>query len=167
MVDENHVSGLRTSQSDNQMLYTEAERPRGRGGRGGSACNSSATNMSRKEGIEEVPRKVLDPPQAGGVVAEPKIDKTKVEAKCWYCGKKGQKESKCWKKHRFGENQIRIRADQTRKLVAIALRRRIARIRKSRKGASLRDETRGKFDEEDHPENRTKYGMLTPERQTI
>ena len=42
MVEENHVSGSRTTQSDNRMLYKEAERPRGRGGRGGSARNSGA-----------------------------------------------------------------------------------------------------------------------------
>ena len=27
MVEENHVSGSRTTQSDNQMLYTEADSP--------------------------------------------------------------------------------------------------------------------------------------------
>ena len=33
MDEENHVSGSRTTQSDNRMLYTEAEWPRGYGGR--------------------------------------------------------------------------------------------------------------------------------------
>ena len=32
MVEENHASGSRTTQSDNQMLYIEADRPCGHGG---------------------------------------------------------------------------------------------------------------------------------------
>ena len=40
MVEENHASGSRTTESENQMLYMEAERPHGCGGRGGSAHNS-------------------------------------------------------------------------------------------------------------------------------
>ena len=32
MVEENHASGSKTSQSDNCMLYMEADRPHGRGG---------------------------------------------------------------------------------------------------------------------------------------
>ena len=39
MVEENHVSGSRTTQSDNHMMYTEAEWPRECGGRGGSTLN--------------------------------------------------------------------------------------------------------------------------------
>ena len=36
-----------------------------------------AADKSRKEGIEEVPTTVLDPPQERGVMAEPKIGKQK------------------------------------------------------------------------------------------
>ena len=41
MVEENHVSGSRNTQSDNQMLYTKADRLHRCGGRDWSACNNS------------------------------------------------------------------------------------------------------------------------------
>ena len=34
-----------------------------------------AADKSKKEGIEEVPTTILDPPQAGGVTVETEIDK--------------------------------------------------------------------------------------------
>ena len=39
MVEENHASGSRTTQSGSRMLYTEADWPCGHGGRGGLARN--------------------------------------------------------------------------------------------------------------------------------
>mgnify|MGYP002776183843 CR=1 FL=1 len=39
LVEENHMGASTSTHVDNKMLYTEEDRPRGRGGRGGSACN--------------------------------------------------------------------------------------------------------------------------------
>ena len=74
MVEENHVSGLRTTQSDSRMLYTEVDRPHGHGGHGDRHA-MVVIDKSRKEGIEEMPIEVPDPPQAGGVTVEPEIGK--------------------------------------------------------------------------------------------
>ena len=39
LVEENHTGASMSMDADNKMMYTEANRPRGRGGRDGSACN--------------------------------------------------------------------------------------------------------------------------------
>ena len=50
-------------------------------------------DKSKKEGIEEVPTTVPDPPQAGGGHGGAGNQQTKAEVEFWYCGKKGHKES--------------------------------------------------------------------------
>ena len=70
MVEENHASGSRTTQSNSRMLYTEAEQPV----RVGNKVDRQATVVaakSRKEGTNTVPTTVPDPQQAVGIKAVP------------------------------------------------------------------------------------------------
>ena len=70
MVEENHASGSKTTQSDNRMPYTEVGYEVGRHTR-------EAADKSRTEGTTVVPTAVLDPPQAGGVKLEPRTGSLK------------------------------------------------------------------------------------------
>ena len=62
MDEENHVCESRSTQPDNRMLCTEADRPRGHGENG-----MMAADKSKIRGIIDMPTTVLDPPQAGAV----------------------------------------------------------------------------------------------------
>ena len=53
LVEENHAVASRNTYVSIQMLYTEADRPRDRGGRGGSACTNSGRNDQRSNRREE------------------------------------------------------------------------------------------------------------------
>ena len=75
MVEDNHTSGSRTSQSDNRMLYMEADRPHGRAERGGSARNGGGRQEEKRLEREVVPTVVLDPAQARGVKVAPETGK--------------------------------------------------------------------------------------------
>ena len=63
-----------------------------------------AAGKSRTEGTETMLTAVPDPLQARGVKAAPEAD-----TECWYYGKKGHRESECWKKHadldKFGSDK--------------------------------------------------------------
>ena len=100
-----------------------------------------AAYKSRKEGIEEVPTTVLDPPQERGVMAEPKIGKQKPKRNADIVARRVTRRASVGRSAPIRRKWIRIWADRTRKSATVALRRRIAMIRKSRKGANLRDET--------------------------
>ena len=95
MVEGNHVSGSKTTQLDSRM-YTETDRPMGVEDEVVRHAIAAA-NKSRIKGMEivprVVPRVVRDPPRVGGVKAA-----SETKTKCWYCGKKGHRESECWKK---------------------------------------------------------------------
>jgi hypothetical protein len=60
LVVENHVGAATSTHTNSKMLYTEGERPRGRGGRV-SGCTIEATD---KEGTKEMPIAVPDHPKA-------------------------------------------------------------------------------------------------------
>ena len=62
-----------------------------------SRCTMEAADGTKEEGTEVIPTTIPDPPEAGGVEAT-KTGKGKSVVECWYCGKKGHKESECWKK---------------------------------------------------------------------
>ena len=62
MDEENHVCESRSTQPDNRMLCTEADRPRGHGENG-----MMAADKSKIRGIIDMPTTVLDPPQAGAI----------------------------------------------------------------------------------------------------
>ena len=49
LVEENHAGASTSTHTDNKMLYTERDRPRGRGGRGESVRNGGGPTKSRKE----------------------------------------------------------------------------------------------------------------------
>ena len=68
---ENHTGALTSTHADNKM-YTEAERPRGRGERGDAM---ETANKSRTRGIIEMPRAVPDPPRERGGQGGAKAEK--------------------------------------------------------------------------------------------
>ena len=79
---------------ENQMLYTEAEQPRGRGGRGGPARNSGIQQeheRRHKGGADNN----FGPAISRGSLASVGNRQAKNDTECWYYGKKGHKESEC------------------------------------------------------------------------
>ena len=62
-----------------------------------------AADKSKREGIEDVPAVVPEAYTSRESHSGAENRQTKAEAECWYCGKKGHKESKCWKKHAESE----------------------------------------------------------------
>jgi hypothetical protein len=89
LVEENHVGASMCTHTDSKMLYTEGERPRGRGGRGrGESIRSGGDRQRRHQRDAD-----SNPGPSGsrGSRGEPAVE-------CWYCGKKGHRESECWKK---------------------------------------------------------------------
>ena len=87
-----------------------------------------AADKSRKVGIEEVPTAVLDPPQSGGVMMEPKTGKQRPKRNTGIVARRATRRSSAGKARRFVENRIRIRANRTRKSAAVTLHPRIARV---------------------------------------
>jgi hypothetical protein len=86
LVEENHVGVVATgAHTDNKMLYAEGERPRGRGGR--NELVSRGGNRQRRHQKDACSN---PGPSAGrGSHGETAPD-------CWYCGKKGHRESECY-----------------------------------------------------------------------
>ena len=68
-------------------------------------------DKSRKEGIEEVPTKIPDPPQGGEVMEEPKLANKGRSGMLVLWQERPQGKRVLEKARRFGENQMRIRAD--------------------------------------------------------
>ena len=73
LVKENHASGSKSTQSDNQMFYMEADRPVGMVDEVGRHAIATIGN-SRAGGTKIVLTAVLDPPQVGGVKVASRTD---------------------------------------------------------------------------------------------
>ena len=92
MVEENHTSGSRSTQSDNLMLCIDADRPRGLGGWGGSAHNSCGwqqQNRRHKDSSES---------SSGPSTSRESQGSTgnwqlQAHTECWYSSKKGHRKS--------------------------------------------------------------------------
>ena len=80
---------------DNQMLYTEADRPRGHGECGGSARNGGSGQEQNWGHIGNVDKSGPSTSRGSQGGARGRQNKT---IDCLYCGRKGHKERKCWKK---------------------------------------------------------------------
>jgi hypothetical protein len=88
LVEENHVGATATGvHTDSKMLYMEGERPRGRGGRNESVSRGGNRQRRHQKDADSN----LGPSGSKGSRGESALD-------CWYCGKRGHKESECWKK---------------------------------------------------------------------
>jgi hypothetical protein len=88
LVEENHMGAAAMStHTDIKMLYTEGERPRGRGGRSESVSHGGNRQRRHQRDADNN----LGPSGSRGSRGESALD-------CWYCGKKGHRESECWKK---------------------------------------------------------------------
>ena len=60
-----------------------------------------AADKIKEGGTEVMPTAIPDPPETGGVGDENRKGKPATE--CWYCGKKGHRESEYWKKRAESE----------------------------------------------------------------
>jgi hypothetical protein len=87
LVEENHVGAAATSAHTDSKMYTEGERPRGRGGRNESVSHGGNRQRRHQRDADSNP----GPSGGRGSRGESALD-------CWYCGKKGHRESDCWKK---------------------------------------------------------------------
>jgi hypothetical protein len=89
LVEENHVGAAATSaHTDSKMLYAEGERPRGHG-RGRNESVSRRGDRQRRH--QRDPCGNPGPSEGRGSSGETAPD-------CWYCGKKGHRESEYRKK---------------------------------------------------------------------
>ena len=86
MVEENHASGSRTTQVDNQMPYTEVDRPRNEGGR-------QEQNRRHRDSAD----RSFGPSTSKGSENGTRNRQETADTECWYCGKKGHRGSECWK----------------------------------------------------------------------
>ena len=68
VVEENHAGASASTHTDNKMLYTERDRPRGRGRRASRYAMEAADEI-KEGGTEMMPTAILDPPETGGVEA--------------------------------------------------------------------------------------------------
>ena len=170
IVKENHASGSRITQSDNWMLYTEAERPRGRGGRGGSARNSGGRQEQERRHRGSADNS-FGPSTSMGESRRRQKSANKGRHRMlvlWQEGPQGERVLE--EARRFGENWIRIRANRTRKSAAIALHRRIGRIQKNRKGPAFVMRHEANSMKKTTPKSDEVWyvpGTLTPVRRTI
>ena len=97
LVEENHAGALTSTHADNKMLHVEEDRPRGRGGRGKSARNEGGRSEQERRHSCDADNS-FGPSGRRGSQGGTDNREGKPIAKCWYCGKKGYKESECWKK---------------------------------------------------------------------
>ena len=93
--------------ADNMMLYTEGDRPRGRGRRGQLVRNGGGRRDQRRTCTEVMPTDDNNsgPSRNRGSRGDENRQGKSI-AECWYCGKKGHKESECWKKGADSERTI-------------------------------------------------------------
>ena len=91
------MGALTSTHTDNKMLYTEQDRPRGRGGRGGPARNVGGRQEQNRRHNRNANNSV-ELVGSRGSQSDAGNRKAKADTECWYCGKKGHKESECWKK---------------------------------------------------------------------
>ena len=95
-VEENHVGASTSTHTDNKMLYTEGDRPRGRGGRGESVRNEAGRRDQGRRHRSDANNNSRPSRNRGNRDDENRKGKSATEF-FDYC-KKGQKESECWKK---------------------------------------------------------------------
>ena len=77
-----------STHTDSRMMYMEGE---------ASWCVMEAVDDIKEGGTEVMPTATPDPPETTGVEGD-ENRQGKAIADCWYCGKKGHRESECWKK---------------------------------------------------------------------
>ena len=77
---------------DNKMLYTEEDRPRGRGGRGGLTRNGGGR---QEQDRRHSPNADSSSGPSGSRGSRGSIENRqgKPATECWYCGMKGHRES--------------------------------------------------------------------------
>ena len=85
----------------NKMLYTEGDRPCGLGGRGESVLNGGGRRDQGRSHQSDPDRNCGPSENRGSRGDENRQGKSAAE--CWYCGKKGHKESECSKKRADSE----------------------------------------------------------------
>ena len=95
LVEENHAGASTSTHTDSRMLY--AHRQPVDVEDEASRHTMEAADVIMEEGTEVMPTASSDPPETRGVEAMRTI------AECWYCGKKGHRESECWKKRADSE----------------------------------------------------------------
>ena len=115
-----------------------------------SRCAMEASDEIKEGGTEVMPTATPDPPETGGVEAM-RTGKGGHRGVLVLWQERPQRKRVLEEARRFGENWIRKRFRTCRqgKPAALALRR---RFRENRKRVCLRDETRSKLHEANHPE---------------
>ena len=114
-----------------------------------SRCAVEAADGIKEEGTEVMSTAIPDPPETGGV-EETKTGKGNPPRNAGTVARKATRRASAGRGAPIRREPDRFWTNRQGISVAIALIRR--RIRKSRKGVSLRDETRSELDEEDQPE---------------
>ena len=97
LVEENHLGVLTITHVDRKMLYTEEDRSRGRGGRGGSERNRSGLQEQNRRhggGADNSSRPSGSRGSQDGIGNR----QGKTGTDCWYSGRKDHRESECRKK---------------------------------------------------------------------
>ena len=88
------------------MLYIEANRPRGQGGLARNSGSSQEQNRRHRDNADNSFKPFTSMGSQGGV----RNRQSKANTECWYCGKKGHRESECWKKcvdlDKYGSNKF-------------------------------------------------------------
>ena len=97
MVKENHAGASSNTHSDSQILYTEADRPCGRGEHGGPGCNVNGRQKQNQRHNRHADNS-SEPSTSSGNQGSTRIWKRKAATDCQYYGLKGHRESECWKK---------------------------------------------------------------------
>ena len=91
LVEENHAGASTSMHTDRKMLYTEADRPRGRGGQGESVRNGGSRRDQGRRHRSGADSNSGPSENRGNRGDEDRQGKSAV--KCWYCGKKRHRES--------------------------------------------------------------------------
>jgi hypothetical protein len=97
LVEENHVGASTSTHANGKMLYTKEDRPRGHGRQGRSARNGGSRQEQNKRHNQNADNS-SGPSISRGSHGSARSRQEKVASECWYCGKKGHRESECWKK---------------------------------------------------------------------
>ena len=92
LVEENHTGVSKSTHANNKMLYMEEDRPSG----GSAHDGADRQEKNRRHGgdVDNNSR----PSHSRGSQGGARNQQGKPMVECWYCGKKGHRESECWKK---------------------------------------------------------------------
>ena len=104
LIEESHAAASTSTHTDNKMLYTEGDKPSRRGGQGGSVRNGGGRWDQGKKHRSDADSNP-EPSGKRGCRGD-QNRQGKSAAECWYCGKKGHKESECWKKRADSERPV-------------------------------------------------------------